>query len=69
MPAFALSFDVSPFRLSGTVYGVLMNHRSALEGLGEVAHRPPYKAPPTASRPSVARQQKRMRCQRQRPGR
>lgn len=46
MPAFALSFDVAPFRLSGTVYGVLMNHRSALAAIGEAAHQPPYKAPP-----------------------
>jgi 5-oxopent-3-ene-1,2,5-tricarboxylate decarboxylase/2-hydroxyhepta-2,4-diene-1,7-dioate isomerase len=42
-----LAFDVPPFRLSGTVYGVLMNHRAALAALGEAVHQPPYKAPPT----------------------
>ncbi len=41
-----LSFEVSPFRLSGAVYGVLMNHRAALAALGEAAQQPPYKAPP-----------------------
>lgn len=45
---FDLSFDVAPYRLSGTVYGVLMNHRAALDALGEAVHRPPYKAPPRA---------------------
>ena len=48
----ALSFDLpfafAPYRLSGTVYGVLMNHRAALAALGEAAHQPPYKAPPKA---------------------
>ncbi len=48
MPASALSFEVAPFRLSGTVYGVLMNHRAALEALGDAASQPPYKAPPKA---------------------
>ena len=46
VPPFALPFDVAPFRLSGTVYGVLMNHRAALAALGDAAHQPPYKAPP-----------------------
>lgn len=41
-----LPFEVPPYRLSGTVYGVLMNHRAALAALGEAAHQPPYKAPP-----------------------
>ncbi len=40
--------DVAPFRLSGTVYGTLLNHRSALAALdGELAL-PPYNAPPRA---------------------
>ena len=43
-----LAFDVPPFRLSGNVYGVLMNHRSALAALGDAVHQPPYKAPPKA---------------------
>ena len=41
-----LGFDVAPFRLSGSVYGVLLNHRAALAALGDAAHQPPYKAPP-----------------------
>jgi 5-oxopent-3-ene-1,2,5-tricarboxylate decarboxylase/2-hydroxyhepta-2,4-diene-1,7-dioate isomerase len=45
-PLASLVFDVPPFRLSGAVYGVLMNHRAALAALGEAVHRPPYKAPP-----------------------
>lgn len=43
-----LAFDVPPYRLSGNVYGVLMNHRAALTALGDAAHQPPYKAPPKA---------------------
>lgn len=39
-------FDVPPWRLSGQVYGVLMNHRAALAALGDAATRPPYKAAP-----------------------
>jgi 5-oxopent-3-ene-1,2,5-tricarboxylate decarboxylase / 2-hydroxyhepta-2,4-diene-1,7-dioate isomerase len=38
--------DQAPWALSGTVMGVLMNHRPALAALGEAVHRPPYKAPP-----------------------
>jgi 5-oxopent-3-ene-1,2,5-tricarboxylate decarboxylase/2-hydroxyhepta-2,4-diene-1,7-dioate isomerase len=52
MPAgascFSIPFDVSPYRLSGTVYGALLNHRSALAALGDVANQPPYNAPPKA---------------------
>lgn len=40
--------DVPPFRLSGTVYGTLLNHRTAVAALGEAVHQPPYKAPPVA---------------------
>ncbi len=43
-----IAFDVAPFRLSGTVYGTLLNHHSALEALGEKAAAPPYNAPPRA---------------------
>lgn len=38
----------APWALSGTVLGVLMNHRPALAALGEAVHQPPYKAPPRA---------------------
>jgi 5-oxopent-3-ene-1,2,5-tricarboxylate decarboxylase/2-hydroxyhepta-2,4-diene-1,7-dioate isomerase len=44
----SIGIDVPPFRLSGTVYGSLLNHRSALAALGESASQPPYKAPPRA---------------------
>ena len=47
-PPFDLPFDFAPYRLSGTVYGVLLNHRDALAALGEAASQPPYKAPPKA---------------------
>jgi 5-oxopent-3-ene-1,2,5-tricarboxylate decarboxylase/2-hydroxyhepta-2,4-diene-1,7-dioate isomerase len=39
---------VAPYRLSGNVYGVLLNHRSALAALGAAASQPPYQAPPRA---------------------
>lgn len=42
------ALDFPPFRLTGTVYGTLLNHRPALAGLGESASQPPYKAPPQA---------------------
>jgi 5-oxopent-3-ene-1,2,5-tricarboxylate decarboxylase/2-hydroxyhepta-2,4-diene-1,7-dioate isomerase len=48
MPIAALSFDVPPYRLSGTVYGALLNHSSALAALGPAVHESPYKAPPRA---------------------
>jgi 5-oxopent-3-ene-1,2,5-tricarboxylate decarboxylase/2-hydroxyhepta-2,4-diene-1,7-dioate isomerase len=44
----SIPFDVAPYRLSGTVYGALLNHRSALAAIGEAASRPPYLAPPAA---------------------
>ena len=40
------AFDFTPYRLSGTVYGALLNDPLALAALGEAVHRPPYKAPP-----------------------
>ena len=43
-----LSMDVAPYRLSGRVYGTLLNHRSALELVGEAANVAPYKAAPQA---------------------
>lgn len=45
---FSIPFDVPPFRLSGAVYGTLLNHRSALAALGDAVNRPPYDAPPDA---------------------
>jgi len=41
-------FGFAPYRLSGTVYGVLLNHAPALATLGSAVHEPPYKAPPKA---------------------
>jgi 5-oxopent-3-ene-1,2,5-tricarboxylate decarboxylase/2-hydroxyhepta-2,4-diene-1,7-dioate isomerase len=41
-------FDVPPYRLSGAVYGALLNHRSAMGVFADEAYRPPYNAPPKA---------------------
>lgn len=41
-----LFYEDPPYRLSGVVYGPLLNQRSALERLGDAVNRPPYKAPP-----------------------
>lgn len=43
-----LAFDFAPWRLSGQVVGVLLNHRPALAALGDAVHAAPYKAPPKA---------------------
>lgn len=40
--------DFAPYRLSGVVYGVLLNDPAALAALGDAVHRPPYRAPPVA---------------------
>ena len=40
--------DVPPYRLSGTVYGALLNHRTALAALGEALGAPPYHGAPRA---------------------
>jgi 5-oxopent-3-ene-1,2,5-tricarboxylate decarboxylase/2-hydroxyhepta-2,4-diene-1,7-dioate isomerase len=40
--------EVAPYRLSGNVYGVLLNQRGALAALGAAASQPPYQAPPRA---------------------
>jgi 5-oxopent-3-ene-1,2,5-tricarboxylate decarboxylase/2-hydroxyhepta-2,4-diene-1,7-dioate isomerase len=40
--------DVPPYRLSGTVYGALLNHRTALQALGDAANRPPHNGLPRA---------------------
>lgn len=46
--AVPVDVPVPPYRLSGTVLGVLLNHRGALAALGDAVHAPPYKAPPKA---------------------
>lgn len=40
--------DFAPWQLSGLVVGALMNHRRALEALGDTVNQPPYMAPPKA---------------------
>lgn len=46
--AFQLTFDTTPYRLSGVVYGTLMNHVPALQALGDQVNHAPYKAAPKA---------------------
>lgn len=41
-------FDVAPYRLSGVVYGTLLNHEPMLHALGDAVHAAPYKAAPRA---------------------
>lgn len=43
-----LSLDERPYRLSGVVYGTLLNHRLALQALGAQVDQAPYKAAPKA---------------------
>ena len=43
-----LEFDTTPWRLSGVVYGTLLNHTESLAALGDAVHAAPYKAPPRA---------------------
>lgn len=38
----------APLRLTGTVYGTLVNHPDTLAALGDAVHQAPYKAPPKA---------------------
>ncbi|HKT73056.1 MAG TPA: fumarylacetoacetate hydrolase family protein [Steroidobacteraceae bacterium] len=38
--------DVAPYRLTGRVYGTLVNHQSALKTLGNAVHEAPYKGAP-----------------------
>lgn len=45
---YPLEFNMPPYRLSGVVYGVLLNHEPALHALGEAANAAPYKAAPRA---------------------
>jgi hypothetical protein len=46
MPFIQPRFDFAPYRLSGVVYGALLNHRPQLAALGEAVHALPYQAPP-----------------------
>ena len=48
MSCLDLLVDSPACRLSGAVYGCLLNHRAALAALGEAASQAPYKAPPKA---------------------
>ena len=43
-----IPMDVAPFTLSGTVYGTLLNHRTAIAALEGKMTLPPYNAPPRA---------------------
>ncbi len=47
-PCSAVTMDVPPYRLSGMVYGALLNHRTALTALGDAVNQPPYHRPPQA---------------------
>ena len=47
-PCIVVTMDVPPYRLSGTVYGALLNHHTALQALGDAIHRPPYNRAPQA---------------------
>jgi len=44
----SLEFEGSPYRLSGVVYGTLLNHKPALQALGDAVQAPPYKGAPRA---------------------
>jgi 5-oxopent-3-ene-1,2,5-tricarboxylate decarboxylase / 2-hydroxyhepta-2,4-diene-1,7-dioate isomerase len=46
VPLPAVAFASPPWRLSGTVYGALLNHAPQLAALGDAVHQPPHKAPP-----------------------
>ena len=43
-----IAMQVAPYRLSGAVYGTLLNHRTAVESLGDAIDKPPYKTAPRA---------------------
>lgn len=42
------SLDFAPWRLSGVVYGVLLNDPATIQALGDAASQPPYKGAPKA---------------------
>lgn len=43
-----VTMDIAPYRLTGTVYGTLLNHRTAVAAMGDAMELPPYKAAPKA---------------------
>ncbi len=43
-----LAFDTPPYRISGAVYGTLLNSKAALEALGDGVDAAPYKGAPKA---------------------
>ena len=45
---YATLMDVPPYRLSGMVYGTLLNHQTSLQALGDDIYKPPYQGPPRA---------------------
>ena len=45
-PWAAPSIEVAPYRLSGTVYAALLNHRRSLDALGAAVAEPPYRGAP-----------------------
>ena len=47
-PLPVVEVDSAPWRLSGAVYGTLLNHRPALAALGDAVNAAPYKAAPVA---------------------
>lgn len=48
LTALSIDMPMRPWRLSGTVYGTLLNHVPALASLGDAANAAPYKAAPKA---------------------
>ncbi len=44
----SLELDFAPWRLSGVVYGTLLNDPASVAALGDAVSAPPYKAPPRA---------------------
>lgn len=48
MPHVTVPMDVPPYRLSGVVYGTLLNHQTAWQNLGEALNHAPYNGPPKA---------------------
>ena len=48
MPQIAVPMDVPPYRLSGAVYGALLNHNTTLQALGDAVNQPPYSGAPKA---------------------
>jgi 5-oxopent-3-ene-1,2,5-tricarboxylate decarboxylase/2-hydroxyhepta-2,4-diene-1,7-dioate isomerase len=48
MSQFTVPMDVPPYRLSGAVYGTLLNHDTALQVLGVAVDQPPYNGAPRA---------------------